>query len=426
MHAISEKIAQRNSEMKLSKLLAICLMLATLFSGCSEQQAPAAIEAGQTAWQLRLIEDQGFDDPDNVGVGRITAHGNFLYLGTWNNESGAKMYRSHDGQFWALMGRGPFTGNKNDFVVVSIAWFRGYLYVGTWNENDGAAMFRSRPEIENAAEITWEKVTADGFGNPRNTGFTHMREFKGHIYAGCFNYEEGSEVWRSESGDPGTWSMVSPKGWNTDGNTDSTVMLVHDGYLYVGTESARSKLETGTQLWRTDGELWAPYDQWQQVNTNGFGNPANHNICGLSELNGQIYAGTWNETQGLEIWRATPSQTVPFPDWEQVDENGFGNKDYTSTSSMVELNGTLFLSGFKWEGWLSASEMAEILESGTAAKNVFAMTTDGLTWDIITRKGFMELPMAGVMWLETFQGRVFVGGHARNGPLELWVYEPVE
>jgi len=233
-------------------------------------------------------------------------------------------------------------------------------------------------------------------------------------------------VWRSETGEPGAWTMISPKGWNTEGNTDSTVMLVYDGYLYVGTESARSKKKIGPQLWRTDGNLAAPYDQWEQVNANGFGNPSNHNICGLSELNGQIYAGTWNETEGLEVWRTTPSETVPFPDWEQVNRNGFGNKDYSHTSSMVELDGVLFLSGFNWEGWLSAEEMAEIFRPGTSAKSVLAKTTDGLTWDIITRKGFMEMPMAGIMWLEIFQGKVFVGGHARNGPLQLWVYEPVE
>ena len=62
---------------------------------------------------------------------------------------------------------------------------------------------------------------------------------------------------------------------------------------------------------------------------------------------------------------------------------------------MVDLNGALFLSVFKWEGWLSASETAEIPQPGTAAKNVFARKNDSLTLGIITRKGFMELPMGG-------------------------------
>ena len=33
--------------------------------------------------------------------------------------------------------------------------------------------------------------------------------------------------------------------------------------------------------------------------------------------------------------------------------------------------------------------------------------------------------MAGVMWIEAFKGKVFVGGHARNGPMQIWVYERV-
>ena len=377
------------------------------------------------AWQLRLIDDMGFDDPDNIGVGRITAHGEHLYLGTWNGQYGAKMYRSGDGENWELMGSGSFSGNPNDFVVVSIAMFQGMLYVGTWNQEDGAAMFRTNPAAEDAAAITWERITSNGFGNPRNTGFTHMREFNGHLYAGCFNYAEGSEVWRSETGEPGSWKMVIPKGWNSDGNTDSTVMLVHDNYLYIGTESARSKLISGAQLWRTDGQLAPPYDQWEKVNIDGFGNPANHNICGLGELNGQIYAGTWNETQGLEVWRATPSESVPFGDWEQVNRNGFGNSDYTLTSSMAGLDGTLFLSGFKWQGGLADIYTLPEFEPGTPADSVFAKSSDGMTWDIITRKGFMERPMVGVMWLEAYNGKIFVGGHGQGVPMQLWVYEPV-
>jgi hypothetical protein len=397
-----------------ARVLVSCSLIFAAIAGSAEQ-----------AWQLRLLDDRGIDDGNNVGVGRVVAHGDRLYLGTWNNESGAKMYRSYDGETWELMGNGPFTGNKNDFVVVSIAGYRGYLYVGTWNETDGAAMFRTRPGIENAAEIRWQEITTDGFGNPHNTGFTHMREFDGHLYAGCFNYEEGSEVWRSPSGDAGAWEMVIPKSWATEGNTDSTVMLVHDGYLYIGTESARSKRQVGPQLWRTDGNLSPPYDQWQQVNTNGFGNPSNHNICGLGELNGQIYAGTWNENEGLEIWRATPSATVPFVDWDQVNRNGFGNPHYSHTTAMARLGDELFISGFKWEGWLTDEEVAENIVSGTPADSVFAKTGDGLTWEIITRKGFMEQPMAGVMWIEAFKGKIFVGGHARNGPMQLWVYERI-
>jgi hypothetical protein len=109
-----------------------------------------------------------------------------------------------------------------------------------------------------------------------------------------------------------------------------------------------------------------------------------------------------------------------------VNRNGFGNPDYTLTTSMVELNGVLFLSGFKWEGGLEALSATPEYEPETPAPSVFIKTTDGLTWEAIKRKGFMERPMVGVMWLETFLGKVFVGGQAQGIPLQLWVYEPVE
>jgi len=416
--------------MNQGKLLTLFVMTVFLASACSDSQAPVPAtpepQPETQAWQLRLIEDQGFGDPDNIGVGRVIAHGDYLYLGTWNNESGASMYRSSDGDHWDMMGTGPYTENKNDFVVVSIEGFKDYLYVGTWNHLDGAAMFRTRLGISNAAEIVWEEVTSNGFDNPRNTGFTHLESFKGHLYAGCFNYEEGSELWRSDTGDPGSWEMVIPKGWGTEGNTDTTVMLVHDDYLYVGTEQARSKLERGAQLWRTDGALSSPYDQWQQVNIDGFGNPANHNICGLAELNGQIYAGTWNETQGIEVWRATPSETMPFTDWEQANTTGFGNPDFSHTSSMVGLDDAIYLGGFKWEGVEANQQFVESAGAGSPARAVFAKTSDGLNWDLITDEKFLEVPVVGIMYLDAFRGKVFLGIHGQTVPLQLWAYEPVE
>ena len=107
----------------------ICYSLALLVvaNACIEEKVEETVVNVQSAWQLRLIDASGIDDPNNVGVGRVIAHGEFLYLGTWNNESGGKMYRSRDGDSWELMGGGPFTGNKNDFVVVSIAGFKGDL-----------------------------------------------------------------------------------------------------------------------------------------------------------------------------------------------------------------------------------------------------------------------------------------------------------
>jgi len=68
-----------------------CLILILTATACHDQSSRSQsvpepqleLEAvSSQAWQLRLIDDRGFDDPHNIGVGRITAHGEYLYLGT--------------------------------------------------------------------------------------------------------------------------------------------------------------------------------------------------------------------------------------------------------------------------------------------------------------------------------------------------------
>ena len=57
-----------------------------------------ATAPAKQVWRLRLVDDTGFGDLTNTGVGRIFAHGKYLYLGTWNGVKGCKVYRSSDGE----------------------------------------------------------------------------------------------------------------------------------------------------------------------------------------------------------------------------------------------------------------------------------------------------------------------------------------
>jgi len=375
---------------------------------------------------LRLIDKSGFDDPLNTGIVKIKAHEDYIYLGTWNVANGGKVYRSGNGENWELTGSGGL-GSANNFCVLSFEWFNGKLYVGTWNMRDALQVFRANADADNAADIVWEAVTTDGFGDAGNKAATCMSAFNGHLYVGCFNPTTGPEVWRSASGNPGTFTQVNQDGWGFSSNSDATRMLVHDGYLYAGTESAREAMapKIGCQLWRTDGNLSPPYDQWEQVNRGGFGDPANHNICGFGVFKNKIYAGTWNNTQGLEVWRATPSEKLPFPDWEQVNENGFGNPENIWTIDILVLDDTLYLTAggkFTLEGgmatfWLPGARIA-YAHAGTLVK-----TTDGTTWERIEAPGFLEPSAIGATGPEAFRGRIFVGEFHVDEPLRLWLYE---
>ena len=57
------------------------------------------------------------------------------------------------------------------------------------------------------------------------------------------------------------------------------------------------------------------------MNEDGFGNTNNFSAFDLACYNGEIYAGTWNNSDGCEVWR----YDGPDPaDWTCLTSGGFG------------------------------------------------------------------------------------------------------
>jgi len=377
--------------------------------------------------QLQRLDSSLFpENMQNSIACRMGSYEKYLCLGIMNLDNGGNLYRSLDGKNYEAIATKGF-GNKNNFAIISYQWFKGKLYVTTWNMADSLEMYRGNAEEKNIADIVWESITKDGFGDNGNKAGTSLTIFKDYLYVGCFNPVTGPEIWRSLSGDPGTWVQVNQDGWLFPGNSDATTMLAYNGYLYVGTESELPPYK-GCQLWRTDGNLYPPYNQWELVNTTGFGDPLNHNISGLNVFKDKIYASTWNaiswegsrnlegEKIGVEVWRATPSETVPFKDWELVSEKGFGDAKMVSTSPIIVHKDTLYLgtNTHSTTGGLSG------IEGGLLMK-----TKDGMNWERIYTPGFLDPPSQGPSWgLYEFQDQIFIADLSTDKKLDLWVYKP--
>jgi hypothetical protein len=72
----------------------------------------------------------------------------------------------------------------------------------------------------------------------------------------------------------------------------------------------------GGQVWRSrTGDLGS----WEPVTLDGFGNPDNIKIESLYRFKGRLYAITYNENTGMEVWVTHKGQN-----WELVNEPGFG------------------------------------------------------------------------------------------------------
>ncbi|MEW6441215.1 MAG: MopE-related protein [bacterium] len=254
-----------------------------------------------------------------------------------------------EGDLWKWQQVAPTgfeTGNGlgfHNFSVTGMQVFGGRLYVGTWNDGTGAELWRTRAGILRPETLEdWERVDPGSFSGH---AVTSMAAFHDHLYAGIFTqpvpiFSPGCAVWRSADGE--RWARVSFDGFLDPFNSDATTLVVHDDGLYVGTENgyfySNLRAGTGTEIWRTGGAdlPWALFD-WRQVNRDGFGvnggNVFNQNTTMMISHNGVLYAGTDNAYTGAELWRYDGIA------WERVV---FDSSRTRNTLSVTYHSGVLF------------------------------------------------------------------------------------
>ena len=108
----------------------------------------------------------------------------------------------------------------------------------------------------------------------------------------------GGQLWRTMDGLH--WEMVIGDGFGDISNIKVESLLVNDGLLYAATYND----QTGTQIWRSADGI-----SWEQVIANGFGDSNNFSTLwnnAVTEFQGHIVIGTWNDAEGGELWMSTP------------------------------------------------------------------------------------------------------------------------
>jgi hypothetical protein len=140
----------------------------------------------------------------------------------------------------------------------------------------------------------------------------------------------------------------------------------------------------------------------EQVNIDGFGDFLNHNIIAMEFFKGNLYAGTWNESEGIQIWRATPGPSIPFPSWEKVSEDGFGAGAANGFSNFMVTSGVnLYVVG----------------QGGAGSPGFVFKRADGATWEEVNGPGWSPVgSAAGAYWATVFQEKVYVRLPPRRPP----------
>lgn len=123
---------------------------------------------------------------------------------------------------------------------------------------------------------------------------------------------------RFAQADPGEPSAAGTSGWTQviqGGLGDSQIRIINpliefNGSLYAGGYHEHG----GCRVFRShDGRTWETVVGTGTQTPDGFGNANNQSINAFAVLGDRLYAGTWNQVDGVEIWR-----TADGIAWEAV------------------------------------------------------------------------------------------------------------
>lgn len=192
-------------------------------------------------------------------------------------------------------------------------------------------------------------------GDPDNAFIPTLETWNNSIYAGIGNYVDGARIYRSTDGD--VWTKVNADGFN-HGNLLSAIMDFHPfgGQLYATTLDDRIPSLQTAEIWRSlDGITWT------QSGNPGLGHAHNTGFFEMTEFGGQLYVGSYNTTDGAEIYR-----TADGVNWNLVLDSalGFGDPNNISIWGMYSYD------GFVWAGTQNANG-AQVWRSA-----------DGADWNI--------------------------------------------
>jgi len=139
---------------------------------------------------------------------------------------------------------------------------------------------------------------------------------------------------------------------------------------------------------------------WEQVNSNGFGDPQTGEVSALEVFNGYLYAGTSNAIFGARIFRSPDGST-----WTPVTDPGFGNPHDTIPPAILDL--------MVFKGYLYAS-------TGRGNASQIWRSLNGVTWAPMNVTGFSDPQNVDLTSLAEFSGRIYAGVTNQGGGAQIW------
>jgi len=146
---------------------------------------------------------------------------------------------------------------------------------------------------------------------------------------------------------------------------------------------------------------------WEQVNSNGFGDPTTGEVSALGAYNGYLYAGTHNLIDpeplfdGAQIFRSSDGLA-----WTPVTQPGFGNAHDTAPPAILDLA--------VFKGYLYAST-----GRGDSAGKIYR-TVNGVNWAPVVNSGFGDQDNVDITALAGYDGFIYAGVTNQVTGVQIW------
>lgn len=236
---------------------------------------------------------------------------------------------------------------------------------------------------------------------PRDLGYRGMTVFQGKnddkpnlfvstmstVLRGC-----AAHVLRSEDGI--NFEPACEPGIGNDRISTFRELIPFDGYLYAppaGEGIQFNSNRTGVIKRSNDPRP----GNWEVAMDLGFGDPTNNGVFMMTTANDQLYAGTFNNYEGYQIWTTPPCGDGPLQWRKVIDKGAYRGPLSEIAMGMVEFNGALYVGSSIQNGGYDRTNLV-----GPAAGEIIRIHPDD-SWDLLvgtprdTPDG-MKYPLSGM------------------------------
>ena len=368
----------------------------------------------------------GLGDPKVETFGPIVEFHGFLYVAGLNVHEGCQVWRSQDGNRWEIVvGPGAKTasgfGNSKNTSINELLVFRGWLYAGIWNEEQGAELWKTKDGELWQAVVGDGAAVANGFGQLQNSGITALKSFKGLLIAAtgslyCNEDAPGTEIWLSKD-EGASWEPVAGRRFHPQLSLSRDAKYILDlevfqNKIYAATGDQR---QGGAEIWRSaDGISWEPVVGAGAKHGTSMGNPGQDMIYDLTVFSGHLYAAVLShENQGGALWRSSDDLTweIIVGDKDSRHPSGFNDKENYGFISLAEFGSRLFLATANKQGtqlWTSQN---------------------GAEWEQILRpeksESIDDTANTWILSMTTYQGNLYATTSNSKQGAEIWRMHPL-